>query len=221
MIVVYILTGALICFSRVYLAAHYIHDVVAGAVLALVMLWVMIQIDRRFRSAQGRGSWLPRVVVGLLFLAGVIEMWSGLDPEQILLPCLATFLGFWIGSKLASRQFLIKEEKSWKSFWQGLVLFLIGKLGLLILWQLGERVHAAAASWPPTIWSLFQFLQFFSVGIWITYGALWVAVQGFRADSLEPQAGLSLRASAEDGGEDQTPTKARRLKRGVDSRLVG
>jgi undecaprenyl-diphosphatase len=56
--------AVLICYSRIYVGAHYPLDVMAGALVGFVLAFLVLLIqDRVIRKARGRYSWASKVSV--------------------------------------------------------------------------------------------------------------------------------------------------------------
>lgn len=192
--VVCILLILLIGVSRLYLGSHFLHDVIAGWLLGAALLWAFI------RYWDAAAAWLARKSlkqqIGLAFAASLLFIAAGwaataprldyqipaawienalrdsdlapdpVDPNGIFTSA-GTFFGLaaglaWINSRGGYRA----EGPLWKRA----VRYLIGLIGVLILWM---GLGAVFPRGDDLLVYLLRFIRYALVGWWVTGGAPW------------------------------------------------
>lgn len=155
--------GTMIAISRPYLGVHYPHDIVAGVLLAVVILTICVIFEKeKLQPLRSLPLWSQAVIVlGLLTLFKLIVN----DPIGNSVAGLAGCFGFWFGCQLEARklQFVPKH-----SYYATLAQLFVGTGGILLLWKGGDFARCFL---PIEISESFKYLQYTLLGLWITYGA--------------------------------------------------
>lgn len=165
-----LMIGLTIGLSRIYLGVHYVHDVIAGYLLAASVLAIVIFFEKRYHQGLSAPLWvqatflLTALVIYSAFYAS--KTFAG---ELLGIVSTAFFFGFWLGCQWESRtlQFSCK-----KTCYQYALQFCIGVGGGILLIKL-----------PSAHLLLLQYTQYFLAGMWISYGAPWVFIKCKLADS--------------------------------------
>ncbi len=179
--------------SRVYLGEHFYIDVLAGWLIGAVVLYLFVKLEPRVRAwfaAKNFGAktlWVLAFSVGTILLGAVVintpadyqvpQEWVNnaltAFPEEPIAPLnlsdvitsAATLFG------LAAGYFWVAEKGGFNAnsgyWWQRLVRFLLGLVGVVILWM------GLGAVFPDqeelVSWSL-RYLRYALTGAWITGG---------------------------------------------------
>ncbi|PKN33871.1 MAG: phosphoesterase PA-phosphatase [Deltaproteobacteria bacterium HGW-Deltaproteobacteria-19] len=194
--------------SRLYLAAHFPHDVLVGWALGALVLWAFVHWWDAVAARAKKKS--PRQQVGLAFVlsmamlvSGVITFASlhgwvmpadwmanarqaGADPlpAPVTLNNAITFAATLFGM-LAG--LVWTESKggyvSDGGFWQRGVRLLPGLAGLLIIYLGLRAIFPRGDSFVPYV---LRYLRFALIGLWISAGAPWLFMKLKLARSLKP-----------------------------------
>jgi membrane-associated phospholipid phosphatase len=154
----------LIGFSRVYLGVHFPTDVLAGWFIAAIMLAFYIRFSPRI------GKWLAGLHLGLqlLLAAGLPLLLLVPDPAVEGLTNSGTLFGVGVGLVFARRYVSFSARGRW---WKRLVRFLVGIMGLLVLYLELKAVFPPDGSVAGAIG---RFLRYALVGGWVVIGAPWL-----------------------------------------------
>lgn len=169
----FILTGLLIAFSRNYLGVHYLHDVIAGISIGLIILLFCILNENKNITA--------RMPIGIQFIILIAFLGSCLAaiPNQVghLMIAVGLLFGIWLGSYFEQRNVRFTPSYSLN---ESLHYVFIGFGGILLLWQGGRTfIHL-----PNKISLIAEFFQYAFIGIWIMAGAPWFIKRKLENDSL-------------------------------------
>jgi membrane-associated phospholipid phosphatase len=154
----------LIGFSRVYLGVHFPTDVLAGWIIAALLLAFYIRFSPRI------GKWLAGLHLGLqlLLAAGLPILLLVPDHTMEGLTNSGTLFGAGVGLVFARRYVPFSAQGRW---WKRLVRFLVGIIVLLALYLGLKAVFPADGSVAGAIG---RFLRYALIGGWLVIGAPWL-----------------------------------------------
>ncbi len=198
----------LMAFSRVYLGAHFVHDVFGGFLVGLCVLLAAIVWKRRFSSQFSKRILGQRMLAAvlvvvilsaiyliMLYLIGQPDMrvpWAGYIPEAELASktematAVGALLGFSIGILLESSRVRFRADgplvKRAARYALGIVITVLIWRGLGLVFP-RQPLEAAIP---------LRILRYFLVTLWAAYLAPWLFVRLRLADT-DPQPRLNLR----------------------------
>ncbi len=162
--IVAIVLMVLIGFSRIYLGVHFPTDVLGGWVLGAVLLVAYLALEPRVEA------WLEQANLSVQWaLAVVVPLGLMLTyPTNDIISSMAVLMGAGVGLALIKR---VTRFSAAGPLWQRAVRFLIGMVGLLILY-LGLRMIFPGAGEP--LYFVLRAVRYATVGLWISLGAPWL-----------------------------------------------
>jgi membrane-associated phospholipid phosphatase len=180
----------IIGFSRIYLGAHFPQDVLVGWLVGALLLWVFSRFSHPITAWLKDRNLGTQILVAfvaslLIILLGVLAraFASGffLPPEWVtnaaaafpdepiaplalsgLISNAAAFFGLATGAFWLARRGGFNTRGLW---WQLLLRFLIGVLGVLIVWYGLDKLFPDGESFIPYV---FRFIRYALVGFWAT-----------------------------------------------------
>ena len=181
----------LVGISRLYLGVHFLHDVLVGWLIGAILLWLLLRISKPITAWVKQRSLLAQIVSVLAFSLGLIiigYICRSVDaninlPAEWVANAAATFpeedpinpfsmsgivsnAGAFFG--LAAGAVWIRAQGGFSvsgPVWQRLARYILGTLGVIILWfGLGE-VFPRGETWIPFI---LRFIRYGLVGLWVT-----------------------------------------------------
>jgi len=159
-----ILLMVLIGFSRVYLGVHFPTDVLGGWAVGAVFLAVYLALEPRVTG------WLKRagLVVQLTLAVAVPLALLLLYPVKDTASSMAVLMGMGVGVALTRR---VTPFSAAGPLWQRVLRFLVGVIGLLILY-FGLRLVFPGEGEP--LYSVMRVVRYALVGLWAGLGAPWL-----------------------------------------------
>jgi membrane-associated phospholipid phosphatase len=195
--------------SRLVLGVHFPQDALLGWTLGLVILLIFIRAEppiRRWlreRTVIQKGALSFLVSIGMILFGGLIlnqvqgfrmpEIWlenirSAFPTVEVVEPIALSdqvslggaFFGLTLGYTILFNQSGFKTQGSW---WQMILRYLVGVVGIVILWYGLDLVFPEGENFPAYA---FRYLRYFLVGFWMTYLGPLVFMQLRLAESQRP-----------------------------------
>ena len=162
--VVAILLMVLIGFSRIYLGVHFPTDVLSGWAVGAVFLAAYLALEPRFTA------WLKQagLAVQLALAVFVPLALLLLHPTKDTGSSMAVLMGMGAGVALTGRMVPFRADGP---LWQRVVRFLVGVVGLLVLYVGLTLVFPAEGE---SLYFVMRVVRYALVGLWAGLGAPWV-----------------------------------------------
>lgn len=184
----------LIGLSRIYLGAHFIIDVLVGWIIGGVILLLFIYVENRYASQISTWNKSKKIGMAVFFsllmiiipliirlvnqswqfepihLVNVNRVFEGETPNPFSIDGIMTASGAWLG--LIIGVVLVNEKiplgKITSSFNRRSIRFIIGLIGVMILWAGLRQIFPDGIA---VLSDLLRFLRYFLIGFWISAGA--------------------------------------------------
>lgn len=175
------------CLSRVYLGVHFVHDVVAGVVIGLVVLigffvWYQHRSSQYNKLILGQKLFWAIVIPAAMIIVYVIGLliigdpdtavtWASFIPEAELqgiegmAVTFGSLLGFGIGIHLEASRVRFKVDGP---VWQRALRYLLGLVGTAVIWAGLRMVFPSDPLWLAIP---LRVLRYFLATFWMSYYA--------------------------------------------------
>lgn len=157
----YLLIGVLISLSRPYMGVHYVHDVLAGFTLGVMILALCIWNEKKnILKLDHLPLWGQSLVV-ILFLV-ICNLAINNQTGHL---CIATSIlfGIWLGGQLEEKYVQFIPSFKLRNIVQYAV---VGFGGAMAIWKGGDLLRGVM---PSIISYPLEYLQFTVLGLWIAY----------------------------------------------------
>ncbi|MFN2105214.1 MAG: phosphatase PAP2 family protein [Candidatus Promineifilaceae bacterium] len=199
----------LMALSRIYLGAHFIHDVVAGFIIGVILLILAIVWDRRVRTKFSKRilgqRMMAAVLVVLVFAALYLIILYFLGEPNLAVPWAA----YIPAAEIASRLEMASAIGAFMGYSIGIVFersrvrfradgpivkragrYLLGILIAVIIWR---GLGMIFPNDPLFLALPLRILRYFLITLWVAYYAPWLFVRlGLTDTDPEPQMDLRL-----------------------------
>jgi hypothetical protein len=182
--IIAILLIILIGISRIILGVHFTHDVIAGWIFGLILLWIFIKFEERIKNWFKRSSLTNQiiilVIITFLFIAIPLLIVNPLNPPTDHINAICTFNPYDFEGLLTTTGSLfglglgviMLYQTGWFSvdgpIWKRIIRYLVGLTGVLGLYL------GLGSLFPDDISILsfiLRFIRYFLIGFWISFGA--------------------------------------------------
>ncbi len=195
--------------SRIYLGVHFVHDVVVGFLLGLLVLIGMFvwqeRWEPRFQKRILGFRLMIMVVIPIVITAiyvGIVALidtpnetvsWAAFIPEaeresiEVMVTAVAALLGIGVGFIFESSRvrFLAKGE-----FWKRFFRYLVGMIGAVAIWGGLKAIFPEDPLW---LGLPLRFVRYTLLTLWVAYYGPWLFVKiGLAEQDPEPEFGVSL-----------------------------
>lgn len=195
--------------SRVYLGVHFVHDVIAGLVIALLILFGYFIWKRRWEPKFQKRilgfrlmvMFLIPVVVALIYVGVLLLLgrpdetvsWASFIPAaeiqsiEDMTTAVSILLGMGIGLTLESSRVRFRSDGP---LWSRFFRYLVGIIGAVAIWYGLGSIFPDEPLWLAIP---LRVVRYVLLGLWITYYAPWLFVKiGLAQQDPEPEFELSL-----------------------------
>jgi membrane-associated phospholipid phosphatase len=193
--------------SRVYLGSHFVHDSIAGLLLAAIMLLGYFIWQRRFaakfdnRILGQKLLVVMAVPVGIALIYTIARLiigepdtavaWSSYIPEaeqesiEAVATSVGTLLGLGLGLLFEASRVRFKVDGP---IWKRALRYLVGMIGAVFFWYGLGQIFPDDPLWLAVP---LRILRYFLTTLWVSYYAPYVFVKLKLADA-EPDPGINL-----------------------------
>jgi membrane-associated phospholipid phosphatase len=199
---------AIMAFSRIYVGAHFIHDVIGGFLVGLVILAIFLLGQKRFARAYNSRILGQRLLLALLVIVALVAVyllilyiigepdmsvtWAAFIPQAELdsitemATSIGALLGFSIGVLLEGSRVRFRSDGPLS---KRIARYLVGIIVTIIIWRgLGILFPRD----PLALAIPLRIFRYFLITLWASYYAPWLFVR-FGLAASDPEPGLNLR----------------------------
>ena len=184
----------LVALSRLYLGVHYLHDVISGWILGLIVLFVFIKVEDSFRDWWSKKSFNTQIAFGFLIslaliLIGVLiklfiqgspdpQEWASYSQEARSVTIYFTLGGVLFGG-IAGAVFMFRYAAFEVNgvWWMKVARFVIGIVGVVIIYFGLDVLFALIAIDESLIGYILRYIRYGLVSFWGIFLAPWLFIK--------------------------------------------
>jgi membrane-associated phospholipid phosphatase len=201
----------MISLSRLYLAVHFLHDILFGWLLGAALLWVFIRFEGPVVAWTKRNGVWTTVAAGfalslvVILVGEIIQVWLAGKPDPVAWSSFAaqarertysfTLSGALFGSVcgylLMKLRAPFKSDGNWS---KRLGRYALGIVGMLLIYSGLDILFGLLAADDTATGYILRYLRYSIVTIWVTFLAPWIFLR-IRLAEREPQEQTELSTS--------------------------
>ncbi len=162
--VLLILNIIIIPLSRLYLAQHYITDVLAGLILGIIMVFLIYFIFDKIKNEEYFGLILSMFIIGAVFALIFTENFS-----KEMFQAAGAYVAFSIGYFLEKKLVKYEVKEIW---WKQIIKLVIGLAGVLLIKEGVKLLLPYTDVATDHINYYLDLIRYFLIGLWATIGAM-------------------------------------------------
>lgn len=181
----------LMAFSRVYLGVHFVHDVVVGFLIGVLVLsgyagWRQVAHERFKQRIFGQRLLAAATIPLILYTIYLLVIWLQAEPTwtsamrelgsaaeaesyEVVIQYMATLFGAGIGFTFEKNRVCFQADGV---LWKRILRYLIGMAIALLIWR-GGSILSDIINPNDSVWLAYplRFIRYSLLGLWISYYA--------------------------------------------------
>jgi membrane-associated phospholipid phosphatase len=181
----------LISFSRLYLGVHFPHDLVAGWLIGLVILYLSIRYEKKIANHFSTKSTNYNIGMGFLISLGFIVIgfivktlvantpdsiiWAQYSREARTLTDYFTLAGAFFGAFVGRVLIKVGSTFQTRGTWiQKIFRYILGIIGVIIALYGLDMVFSLISTDESVLGYILRYIRYGLTTLWVMYGAPWV-----------------------------------------------